>query len=51
MKPSFMAEVFVANVVPYNLHGSINIVLPKACMALMLSGFLANNYGRIDKKE
>ena len=25
-----MAEVFVTNVVPYNLRGSNNIVLPKA---------------------
>ena len=28
--PSFMAEVFVTNVVPYNLRGSTNLVLPKA---------------------
>ena len=27
---SFMAEVFVTNVVPYNLRGSTNLVLPKA---------------------
>ena len=28
--PSFMTEVFVSNVVPYNLRGSTNLVLPKA---------------------
>ena len=28
--PSFMAEVFATNVVPYNLRGNTNIVLPKA---------------------
>jgi len=28
--PSFMAEVLVANAVPYNLRDSINLVLPKA---------------------
>ena len=28
--PSFMAQVFVTNVVPYNLRGSTNLVLPKA---------------------
>ena len=28
--PSFMAEVFATNVLPYNLRGSTNIVLPKA---------------------
>jgi len=30
LNPSFMAEVFVTNVVPYNLRGSTNLVLPKA---------------------
>ena len=30
LNPSFMAEVFVTNVVPYNLCGSTNLVLPKA---------------------
>ena len=30
LNPSFMAEVFVNNVVPYNLRGSTNLVLPKA---------------------
>ena len=30
LTPSFMAEVFVTNVVPYNLRGSTNLVLPKA---------------------
>ena len=30
LNPSFMAEVFVTNVVPYNLQGSTNLVLPKA---------------------
>ena len=30
LNPSFMAEVFITNVVPYNLRGSTNLVLPKA---------------------
>ena len=30
LNPSFMAEVFVTNVVPYNFRGSTNLVLPKA---------------------
>ena len=30
MNPFFIAEVFVTNVVPYNLRGSTNLVLPKA---------------------
>ena len=30
LNPSFMAEVFGTNVVPYNLRGSTNLVLPKA---------------------
>ena len=30
LNPPFMAEVFVANVVPHNLRGSTNLVLPKA---------------------
>ena len=30
LNPSFMVEVFVTNVVPYNLRGSTNLVLPKA---------------------
>ena len=30
LNPSFMAEVFVTNVVPYILRGSTNLVLPKA---------------------
>ena len=30
LNPSSMAEVFVTNVVPYNLRGSTNLVLPKA---------------------
>ena len=30
LNSSFMAEVFVTNVVPYNLRGSTNFVLPKA---------------------
>ena len=30
LNPSFMAEVFVTNVVPYNLRGRTNLVLPKA---------------------
>ena len=30
LNPSFMAEVFATNVVPYNLRDSINLVLPKA---------------------
>ena len=30
LNPSFMAEVFTTNVVPYNLCGSTNLVLPKA---------------------
>ena len=30
LNPSFMAEVFITNVVPYNLLGSTNLVLPKA---------------------
>ena len=29
LNPSFLAEVFVSNVVPYNLRGSTNLVLPK----------------------
>ena len=29
LNPSFMAEVFVTNVVPYNHWGSTNLVLPK----------------------
>ena len=29
LNPSFMAEVFVTNVVPYNLWGSTNLVSPK----------------------
>ena len=34
LNPSFMAEVFVTNVVPYNLRGSTNLVLPKARTSL-----------------
>ena len=30
LNPSFMAEVFVTIVVPYDLRGSTNRVLPKA---------------------
>ena len=30
LNPSFMAEVFVINVGPYNLRSSTNLVLPKA---------------------
>ena len=30
VNPSFMVEIFVTNVVPYNLLGSTNLVLPKA---------------------
>ena len=30
LNPSFMAEVFVTNVVPYILRGSTNLTLPKA---------------------
>ena len=30
LNPSFMAEVFVTNVMPYSLRGSTNLVLPKA---------------------
>ena len=30
LNPSFMAELFATNVVPYNLRGSTNLVLPKA---------------------
>ena len=51
---SFMAEVFVTNVVPYNLHGSTNLVYPKLgqiCMALILSGLLAKSYGRLCRKK
>ena len=34
LNPSFMAEVCVTNVVPYNLRGSTNLALPKARMNL-----------------
>ena len=30
LNPSFMAEVFATNVVPYNLRSSTNLALPKA---------------------
>ena len=30
LNPPFMAKVFLTNVVPYNLRGSTNLVLPKA---------------------
>jgi len=30
LNPSSMAEVFVTNVVPYNLRGNTNLVLPEA---------------------
>ena len=30
LNPSFMSEVFVTNVVPYNLRGSTNLIFPKA---------------------
>ena len=30
LNPPFMAKLFVTNVVPYNLRGSTNLVLPKA---------------------
>ena len=30
LNPFFMADVFVTNVVPYNLRGSTNLVFPKA---------------------
>ena len=30
LNPSFMAEVYATNVVPYNLRGSTDLVLPKA---------------------
>ena len=30
LNPSFIAEVFVTNIVPCNLRGSTNLVLPKA---------------------
>ena len=30
LNPSFMADVFATNVVPYNLRGSTNLILPKA---------------------
>jgi len=54
LNPSFTAEVFVTNVVPYNLRGSTNLVLPKASknlLALILSGLLAKNYGRLSRKK
>ena len=49
LNPSFMAEVFVTNVVPHNIRGSTNLVLPKA--RTNLSGLLANNYGRLYRKK
>ena len=49
-----MAEVFVINAVLYSLRGSTNLVLPKPgqiCMALILSGFLFKDYGRLYRKK
>ena len=54
LNPSFMAEVIAINFVPYNLLEAVILFYPKlgqACMALILSGFLAKNYGRICQKK
>ena len=51
LNPSFMAEVYVTKAMPYILRGSTNLVfwlkLEQNCMALILSGLLVKNYGRL----
>ena len=54
LNPSFMAELFVTNVVPYNLRGSTNLLYSKlrqTCVALILSGLWAKNYCRLSRKK
>ena len=40
INPSFTAEVFVTNVVPYDLRGRTNLKLEQTSMASILSGSL-----------
>ena len=49
LNPSFKAEVFVTIVVPYDIRGSTN--LGHTCMALILSGLLVKDYGRVCRKK
>jgi len=49
-----MAEVFVVNVVPYNLRGSSNLVLSKARMNLYgidTVSLFTRSYGRLCRKK
>ena len=54
VNPSFMAEVFVTNVVPYNLRGSSNLVFPKARTNLYdieTVWLVDQKYGRLCQKK
>ena len=54
LNPTFMAEIFAAKDVSYNLCGSINLAYLKpgqTCMAWILTGLLVINYGRFCQKK